>query len=106
MADQEDINEVRTMLGPNSVIEGWSDEKISDELDEGNSPAIIARKYWESRMAVNSNLADVTESGSSRKLQQVFQNAQALAAYYRGAEAAEDPDNQPSGAFCREIRRV
>lgn len=108
MADQEDIDEVRMMLGPNSVAEGWTDELIGDDLDEGSSPNKIARQYWESRMSVTSDLADVTESGSARKLQQIFANKQALAAYYRGAEQAEDPTTEPpiAGSFSREIRRV
>lgn len=106
MADQEDIQEVRDLLGPNSVTEGWTDDRIADELDEGDSPVTIARKYWESRAAMSTDLADVSESGSSRKLQQIFANKQAMAAYFRGAETAEDPTNEPTPSFSREIRRV
>lgn len=107
MAAEEDIAEVREMLGPNSVEEGWTDERIAAELDAGDSPATIALGYWEFRMARSSELADVSESGSSRRLQQIFANAQSLASYYRGAKAAEDPENQPGNpSFSREIRRV
>jgi hypothetical protein len=106
MAAAEEIAEVRGMLGPNSVAEGWTDERIGAELDAGDSPNTIARKYWESRMASTTNLADVSESGSSRRLQQIFSNNQSMAAYFRGREAAEDPENQPGNfSFVREMRR-
>lgn len=106
MAAAEDIAEVREMLGPNSVAEGWTDEKIGAALDAGDSPNTIARKYWESRMASTTSLADVSESGSSRSLHQIFANNQSMAAYFRGREAAEDPENQPGNySFSREIRR-
>lgn len=106
MADEEAITEVLDMLGPNAITEGWTTERIGEELDEGTSPNTIARRYWEFRMTRSSNLADVSESGSSRRLSQLFTNAQSLAAYYRGAETADDPQNQPSATVSREIRRV
>lgn len=102
MAAEEDIEEVRDMIGP----DGWDDAKIEDMLDNGDSPTTVARKYWESAMASRTNLADVSESGSSRKLQQIFQNNAAMAAYFRGAEAAEDVENQPTGSVSREMRRA
>lgn len=106
MATAEEIQEVRDMLGSNSAEEGWTDERIADDLDEGEPAVTIARKYWENRMAVSSDLADVSESGSSRKLQQIFANKAAMAAYFRGQEAAEDPANQPGASYSREMRRV
>lgn len=107
MATQEEIDEVRSKLGPNSIAEGWTDEQIGAALDAGSSDNTIAREYWESRMAYSSDLADVSESGSSRKLQQIFANKAAMAAYYRGAEQAEDPVIETAGpSFSREIRRV
>jgi hypothetical protein len=105
MADQEDIDEVKDMLGPNAEAEGWDDNKIGDLLDEGQRPHQIAKSYWETRMAKTAHLADVAESGSSRKLSQISTNAVALAAYHRGADAAVDPANQPA-SFCRPIDRV
>jgi len=107
VASQEEINEVRDMLGSNSEADGWSDTKIGDLLDVGDSAISIARRYWESAMAESTHLADVDESGSSRKLSQIFKNKAAMAAYFRGAEQAEDPENQPGNpSFSREIRRV
>lgn len=102
MAAEDDIEEVRDMIG----ADGWGDDKITEMLDEGDSPVTIARKYWESQMASSTTLADVSESGSSRKLQQIFSNRAAMAAYFRGAEAAEDENNQPAGSFSREMRRA
>lgn len=108
MADQEEIDEVRDMLGSSSEQNGWTDIKIGDLLDDGESPVSIARRYWESQMSESSELADVSESGSSRALNQIFKNKAAMAAYYRGAEQAEDPGNQPDNFYStsREIRRV
>lgn len=107
MADQEEIDEVRDMLGSSSEANGWDDTKIGELLDEGETPVSIARRYWESQMSESTELADVDESGSSRRLSQIFKNRQAMAAYYRGAEQAEDPTNEPVHySTSREIRRV
>lgn len=107
MADEDEIREVREMLGSNPQMFGWDDARIGAALDDGDSPNTIARMFWESRMTSQTGLADVSESGSSRALSQIFKNSAAVAAYYRGAEAAEDPDNQPRDyAVSREIRRV
>lgn len=108
MASQEEIDEVRDMLGSSSETNGWDDTKIGGLLDAGDSAVTIARRYWESQMSESTDLADIDESGSSRKLSQIFKNNQAMAAYYRGAEQAEDPGNQPENFYSasREIRRV
>lgn len=108
MADQEEIDEVRDMLGSSSEANGWDDTKIGTLLDSGETPVAIARRYWESQMTESSDMADVSESGSSRALNQIFKNKAALAAYYRGAEQAEDPGNEPDNYYStsREIRRV
>lgn len=105
MATSDEIQDVKDMLGPDAAAEGWDDARIDSELDAGRRPNLIARDFWENRMAKTSTLANVSESGSSRQLSQLFTNAQSLAAYYRGAAAADDPKNQPS-ATCRPIRRV
>jgi len=107
MAAPEDIQEVLDMLGPDAAESGWTNEKIGAALDDGDTPNEIARRYWEYRMSRSSTMADVSESGSSRKLSQIFENAKALAAYYRGASEAENPENQPGAtSFSRPIRRV
>jgi hypothetical protein len=106
MADQAEIDAVLDMLGTSAVDSGWDAGKIGALLDAGESPK-IARRYWESRMASTSELADVSESGSSRRLSQIHTSAAAMAAYYRGAETSEDPENAPGNpSFSREIRRV
>jgi hypothetical protein len=110
MADEDpatraDVQAVLEKLGPDAAAAGWTEQAIADWLDEGEHPASIARRYWEGRMARTSTLTDVTESGSSRSLSKLFTNAQAMAAYFKGAEAGEDPANQP-GARTRPIRRV
>lgn len=107
MAAQEEIDAVRDMLGSDSLTSDWTDDKIGALLDAGDSPVSIARKYWESRMAETVESADVEESGSRRALSQIFKNSASMAAYFRGAEQAEDPENQPGNySTSREIRRV
>jgi hypothetical protein len=105
MASPDDIDEVRFMLGPNAEAEGWTDEKIGDMLDAGSSPAQIAQQYWESQMASTATLVDVSESGSSRRMSQVSQNAANLANYW-GHVAAQETTTAQQGAVSREIRRV
>lgn len=105
MADQDEIDEVRSMLGPNAAAEGWDDDKIGAMLDNGDSPAQIAQQYWESQMASTATLVDVSESGSARKMSQVSQNAANLANYW-GHVAAQETTTATRGAVSREIRRV
>ena len=68
MAEQEVIDAVRLLLGPNSVGEGWTDEKTGALLDAGEDPEDIALSYWEFAAARTTTLVNVSESGSSRSL--------------------------------------
>lgn len=94
------------MLGSMAPQQGWDDSKISTLLDDGERPAEIARRYWQFRAANAANLVDVTESGSSRKMSQVADNAQELAEYYAKVDAAANPSLVNGQTTTREIRRV
>lgn len=105
MADAQEVQDVLGMLGPIAPTEGWTAEKIAAMLDAGDRPTEIARQYWESRMASTANLVDVAESGSSRKMSQITDNAAKLAAYWGSVDAGLNPATAP-GAISRPIRRV
>lgn len=106
MATQAEIAEVLGLLGPNAASDGWDEAKINDLLDEGNTPDEIALEYWEARMAKTSTMVNVTESGSSRSLRDVFTNASAMAKYFADKNKDDETESSVRPVRTRSIKRV
>jgi hypothetical protein len=107
MASAAEILAVAETLGPTAGSEGWDEIKIGAMLDSGMSPKAVSLSYWEFRMSRTSSLVDVSESGSSRKLSDVFTNAANMAKYWRDKIAEEEfPVTPPGFSGTRPIRRV
>lgn len=107
MADQEDIQEVQDMLGPDAEENGFDANRIEELLDAGRTASWIAASYWEKRYAATSNMIDISESGSSRGLSAVTRNAKDLAALYRSrADQEVAPTGIRRGIVGHKMRRV
>lgn len=107
MALQPDIDAVLGTLGPTAATEGWTALKVSTLLDSGMTKDAVSLAYWESRMAATSNLVNMSESGSSRNLSDIYKNAAAQAEYFRVKKAAGDPLSGVSRRVkTRSIKRV
>jgi hypothetical protein len=106
MAEQEVIDAVRLLLGPESVAEGWTDEKIGAMLDAGQDSEDVALGYWEFKAARTTTLVNVSESGSSRSLGDIHKNSLKMVEYYRGLKNKEDAVETRVVTSTRPIRRV
>lgn len=95
MATEAEIEEARRR---SDGAADYTDDQISDFLDRGNTVFDFARLYWESKAASYSTLADVTESGSTRKLSDLHKNALAMAKHFGTDTAAEEVLQQRKGS--------
>lgn len=105
MAQEADIMQVKDLLPSDS---DWDDPKISAYLDAPNSINRVLLLYWEGRAAKLYTAIDVNESGSSRSLSQIYQNAQRMAEYWRDRVATDIAQAQIDDARIafHPIRRV
>lgn len=107
MAEESEIREVQFMLDGAAASHGWDETYIGEKLDEGMPDNEIAARYWEYRLNNATSLANVSESGSSRSLSQVFEHIKDRAAYYRKrADDELEEEETPNNAVSREMRRV
>lgn len=100
MADSADILNVRDLLPAESSDEGWNDSKVETYLDADKTVFEVVQAYWESRAAQLYTAMDINESGSSRSLGNLYQNAKNMAEYWRDRvkavadEVAEEEKNR------------
>lgn len=90
MATQEQIDIVKGMLPPDAATYGWDDAKIETLIDALISNNRIVLQYWELTAARMSKMVDTAESGSSRKMSDLFDNAIAMAKYWKGIVEDEE----------------
>lgn len=99
MADPADVQTVRRLSNIPSPAEPYTDQFLSDLIDgQGIFGAIST--LWEEKAAQFVLAVDTTESGSSRKLSQLRENALAMAAHYRARA-----DSAGGGSFTVAIER-
>lgn len=101
MASQTDVDAVKSNL-PDDAGDGWTDSAIGALLDSGLSVVKVTLAFWASRVAKYSALVDVAESGSSRNLSQLFQQAKTTHDMWLARSKAED--DMASGATRNRIR--
>jgi hypothetical protein len=81
MADVADIARLRLMLGPNVL----DDTTLGDIIDATDSTDLLewTATAWEAVAARYHSLVNISESGSSRQMGDMYKNALGLAAAYR-----------------------
>lgn len=89
MAELVDIASVQDLLPAEAAEEGWNEEKITTYLDGGKTVYQVVLQYWESITGRLYTMIDVSESGSSRSLSRLYDNAKAQAEYWRDRIKAE-----------------
>lgn len=90
MADAADVQAVRDELPPEAAALGWTQEKIEQVLDEPNSVVRTIRRFWSYRVAQTNEFVNISESGSSRSMEAVFNHALAMLQYWDGRVKEED----------------
>lgn len=105
MATPEEIAELRDLIAEPTDTNGWTDTKVAQYIDRYTTLNGAASAAWASKAAGYATLVDVSESGSSRKLSDLFNNAIKLRDYYKGLD---DETLVPvdTGPVIRTIRRV
>ena len=95
MATEAEIRRVQELLGPDAGPGGWTEERIGEDLDAGLSPNKIALAWWTYRVVNTTNLVSVSESGSARSLQDIYEHAVKNRDYFAGLVAAEEEEEEP-----------
>lgn len=102
------LEDVKNNLPPEASTQGWTDEKLQAMVDAETSLNRILMTYWSSRAAATAKFVNVSESGSSRSLSDVHNNALNMLKYWTGrAETEEGVSEAPVArtiAFHRAIR--
>lgn len=81
MANETQLADLKRLIGDTE----WTDDELSTLIDENNGNlSAAASVVWESQAASYSQIVDITESGSSRKMGDLFDNAMKMAQYYKG----------------------
>jgi hypothetical protein len=107
VATEAEIAQLRDLIAEPDGSNGWTDEKISDYIDRALSVNGAASAVWGAKAAGYATAVDVSESGSSRKLSDLFSNAIKLRDFYKGLEDIEFPPVVPDDyPIIRQIRRV
>jgi hypothetical protein len=108
MATPEQIVIVRQLLPSGAAAEGWDDTYIGTMIDALFTTSNILWQYWEGAAARMSKMVDTAESGSSRKMSDLFDNALAMAKYWKGKVDQEElpPVTPTTFSGTRPIRRV
>lgn len=79
MASAADIAQVVDSIEPTYADNGWSEQQIADRLDAGSIPERVIAAYWRHRASQTVMLVNVSESGSSRGNDAVYNRMKALA---------------------------
>ena len=93
MADQLSIDQVKANIPDDATEDGWDDTFIGNLIDSGVSITKVTLAFWTSRVGKLSTVIDVSESGSSRSLSRLFD--QAKVAYDAWLEKSKLEDNPP-----------
>lgn len=88
MADAADITLVKSNLADDS--DDWDDNTIGSMLDSGMSTTKVILSFWSGRVAKYANVVDVSESGSSRQLSGLFNQAKTMYDLWNEKSKLED----------------
>lgn len=88
MATQTEITRLRELVMPTDL----TDPELGQILDVSKNINEAASFIWQTKAAKYSTLVDVAESGSSRKMSDLFNNAMKMAQYHGGNSADTSPD--------------
>jgi hypothetical protein len=107
MATPTEIARLRRLIGEPNDTAPWSDAVLAAIIDEATDLDVAALEVWEAKAATAASLVDTAESGSSRRLSQMHDQALKMVAHYRAATApTELPDDLAGYTYTLPIERV
>lgn len=92
MATADEIAELRRMIGELDNVSPWDDTAVAALIDGSSSMNGAAMKGWEQKAATYASMVDTSESGSTRRLSQLQEQALRMVTYYRGLITEPDDD--------------
>jgi hypothetical protein len=104
MATVEQVAELRRLINEPDDTNGWTDEILDDLIDANATLNASAKAVWVAKASTYSTLVDVSESGSSRKLGDLYKNALAMAKMF-GDQDDEDVAEVVDRPVIARIRR-
>lgn len=106
MATAQELLTLRDYISEPNDDNGWTEEKLAGYLTQYESLYRAASAAWGVKASGYAELVNVSESGSSRSLGDLFARAQAMSKHYRGlAEEEEGPAVPTTGPVIQRIRR-
>lgn len=107
MATAEEIAVLRAKINQLDNTDPYTDEALDLLIDAANGDTDeVAGAIWGQKAASFSTLVDISESGSSRKMGDLYKNAMAMANFYSGKAKADDPVPAANRARTRAIERL
>lgn len=112
MADENVVGQALDLLPTEAKIgeTPWDQERVATLLDEGNSVSQLMSRFWNAKAAESATMIDVSESGSSRSLSTIHENAVRMARYWDDRVRAEEDSAREvpirSSAVIHRARRV
>lgn len=88
MASKAQVAELRDLTSV--TIDDYNNDVLNEMIDSlDGSVNAAAASIWRRKAASYSSLVDVSESGSSRSMSQLFKQAKEMAMYFQGLADAE-----------------
>lgn len=91
MATADEIAEVREYVGEPGDANGWTAARIGVYVDREDDLFLAASAIWSAKAAGYADLVNVSESGSSRSMGQLIDNALKMAKEYAARSAGGSP---------------
>lgn len=105
MATGEELLTFRDYINESDDTNGWTEGKLTSYLTKYSTLYRAAAAVWSVKASGYAELVNVSESGSSRSLGDLFERAQRMASYYKGLADNEEIPVVPSGPVIQRIRR-
>lgn len=106
MATAQELLLLRDYVSEPDDVNGWTDERLERYADAASNLHKAAADVWGVKAGTYAGLVNVSESGSSRSLSGLLDQAQKMEKYHRGLGDEEDGELLNSGPVIRTIRRA
>lgn len=107
MATPAEIARLRRLIGEPNDTAPWTDAALAEIIDNSDDLDLAALEVWEAKAASAASMVDTAESGSSRKLSQLHEQALKMVAHYRAQTTPPDtPDDLAGYTYTLPIERV
>lgn len=96
MATQAEIDELRRKAALAATDNTYGTDLVLGQTIDLKGVDTAAADIWEQKASGFSQLVNVSESGSSRAMGDLYKNALQMAAFYRGKDATPDVVAKPA----------